>query len=297
MHALEDLGTHPSTARIVETVLAVWPEHRGYCAARFRDDDPGFRDRTEAVAALVLRQVGDSLELYCRDYRWMCERFLEEEIHFARHRQYRLKTFDEANREVYADPAYMSRYVRGILISQILWTPHARAFDYFRTRFLAALAPDADYLEIGPGHGLFLYFASQQPRIASLEAWDVSESSIAETRKTLARLGAEREIDILLQDVLAAPSRHDEFDGAVISEVLEHLERPILRCARSMRRCARAGGSSSTRRSTARRQITSIFGAPRTSSSASSRIRASRSKTLPSSQSPASRSSARWRVT
>jgi len=30
----------------------------------------------------------------------------------------------------------MSKYVRGILISQIIWDPHAKAFDAFREEFL-----------------------------------------------------------------------------------------------------------------------------------------------------------------
>lgn len=122
----------------------------------------------------------------------------------------------------------MSRYVRGILISQLLWKPHAQAFDYYCNDFLGRLPTDSSYLEVGPGHGLFLYFASQSANLSKLEAWDVSASSIAETRSTLKTLGVQREISIVEQDVLKAPSRQNEFDGAVISEVLEHLERPDL---------------------------------------------------------------------
>jgi 2-polyprenyl-3-methyl-5-hydroxy-6-metoxy-1,4-benzoquinol methylase len=239
--AIDKLSAYPNTKRIVDEVLSVWPEHLGYCEARFRADDDTFERRMDETSGLILKNVGDQLRLYCQDYRWMCEEFLNEEIHFRRTGAYRLSTFEEAYREVYSDPNYMGRYVRGILISQLIWEPHARAFDFFRTTFLPRLPENGEYLEVGPGHGLFLYYAAQAPNLARLEAWDVSQSSIAETRAALKRLGVTRDISIVEQDVLKAPSRHAEFDGAVISEVLEHLERPEL-ALRSLHAALRPGG-------------------------------------------------------
>jgi 2-polyprenyl-3-methyl-5-hydroxy-6-metoxy-1,4-benzoquinol methylase len=222
------LAPYPSLAHVAAVTLQSWPEHRRYLDARFKADTPEFLARTEEFATLALKNIEGALETYVADYRWMCERFSEEELFFFREDRYRLSTFAEAYEQVYSNDAYMSRYVRGILISQMLWDPHARAFDLFRTEFLASFKDGARYLEVGPGHGFFLAFASNTPAVARLEAWDVSESSIAETRKALAQLGVTREITIVEQDVLKAPSRHEEFDAAVISEVLEHLERPDL---------------------------------------------------------------------
>ena len=45
------------------------------------------------MAALALRLMGDDLDDYCTDYRWMCEAFTEEEIFFRRTGSYRLRTF------------------------------------------------------------------------------------------------------------------------------------------------------------------------------------------------------------
>ena len=154
--SIEMLSAYPSMSSVVSSVLEAWPEHLAYCTARFRDNDPGFLDRTEEFATLVVKSTGDDLPGYCKDYRWMCEEFLNEEVFFRRHGHYRLSTFGEANAEIYSNHAYMSRYVRRILISQIIWDPHARAFDLFRTELLGKMPADAHYVEVGPGHGFFL---------------------------------------------------------------------------------------------------------------------------------------------
>jgi 2-polyprenyl-3-methyl-5-hydroxy-6-metoxy-1,4-benzoquinol methylase len=229
------------TGEICKSILHNYPEHEQYLSARFRNFDPDFEDRMEDLAELALVSMGDEINEYVLDYRWMCEEFIKEEIYFRRRKEYRLKTFDEAYREVYSRPEVMGRYVRGILISQLIWEPHARAFDFFRTDFIGKAAGGSSYLEVGPGHGFFLYFASRSPEIAKLEAWDVSDSSIAETRHALSQLGVERKIDIVKQDVIKAPSRQCEFDLAVISEVLEHLERPDA-ALRSLYGALRPGG-------------------------------------------------------
>ena len=237
----EKLNPYPHLRSVVDETIRIWPEHERYCESRFKADADDFLTRTDEFARLALVNIGDELPRYVADYRWMCERFLEEELHFHREGSYRLSTFADAYREVYSDLDYMGKYVRGILISQILWDPHARAFDIFRTEFLPRLPERASYLEVGPGHGLFLYFASQAKQIERLEAWDVSKASIAETRAALSRLGVTREINIVEQDVLKAPPRQEEFDGAVISEVLEHLERPDL-ALQSLRAALKPGG-------------------------------------------------------
>lgn len=226
MDTIHRIAGRPSLSQLVNSVLEVFPNHASYLQARFAADEEPYLERTEMVAERVLAICGDNLPTYAVDYRWMCERFVEEEIHFARTGGYRLSSFAQASAEIYADPDYMSRYVRGILLSQVLWSPHARAMDLFRTRFLPSLKSSARYLEIGPGHGLFLHWASSCSDISAVEAWDVSASSIAETRHALAALGTSRRIVLKHCDLLSATPPGAAFEAAVISEVLEHLEEP-----------------------------------------------------------------------
>ncbi len=221
------LQDHPSLARIVDAVLMAWPEHKKYIGGRFRDNSLEFLQRTDAVAKQALLLMGDELPRYSEDYRWMCANYMEEQIYFQRHGEYRLQNFAEVNREIYSNAAYMGRYVRGILISQILWINHAVAMDLFRTQFLPIAQPGADYLEVGPGHGLFFYFASGDPRYATLTGWDISDTSIAATRQAMQDMGvAASRYRLVQQDIFDANCPAECFDAVVISEVLEHLEAP-----------------------------------------------------------------------
>ncbi len=241
MHPSLDFSCHESLQRITSTLLRVWPEHAKYLTLRFRDSSPDRIARDELLASLILKLIEDDLELFCRDYRWMCEEFTQEELYFRRYGNYRLKTFAEANQNIYSNPAYMPRYVRGILMSQLLWSNHAGAVDLFRTRYLPLLPDRFEHLEIGPGHGLFAYFARSDSRSDLVTCWDVSSSSLAATREALKKLKLVEPVALVQKDVLDASSTQASFDSAIASEVLEHLERPD-EALRNIHRALRPGG-------------------------------------------------------
>src|SRR5262245_22045991 len=131
-----DFAPYPSLSTIIAELLTVWPEHKKYLQARFIGDDEAFRARSDEIAGRVLTLVGPRLPEFCADYRWMCKNFIDEELYFRRHKRYRLSTFAEAYEKVYSNIPYMSRYVNGILLSQLFWHNHAAAMDLFRVRFL-----------------------------------------------------------------------------------------------------------------------------------------------------------------
>ena len=153
-------------------------------------------------------------------------------MYFARIGEYRLKTFEEANREVYANADLMTRYMNGLLVSDALWLNHASAMDRFRQDLSSRRrSPAAVDLEIGPGHGMLLHLALRFGAFGSCTAWDVSETSVAHVRGILAMLGQSDRVDLRLTDLYsdgALAANRGRFDTVVLSEVLEHLERPLL---------------------------------------------------------------------
>jgi 2-polyprenyl-3-methyl-5-hydroxy-6-metoxy-1,4-benzoquinol methylase len=107
-----------------------------------------------------------------------------------------------------------------------LWTNHASSFDFYINEFLKENPPDYRHLEIGPGHGLLLYYASIDPRCGSLAAWDISPVSIRKAADCLRTLGVEREVEFEVRDVTSNCEEDGQFESIVFSEVLEHLEHP-----------------------------------------------------------------------
>jgi 2-polyprenyl-3-methyl-5-hydroxy-6-metoxy-1,4-benzoquinol methylase len=244
MISLED---RPCLSRLVSHQFEVWPEHRRYLEKSFAERPRAVLDISEAVAAIVLRLAGElpgGLDELCADYRFMCEQLiLPEEVFFRRYDRYRLTSFADAFRECYGNPELMSRYMRGVLLSNVFWDNHARAFAHFLNRFLPSLPENADYLEVGPGHGLFLSFAARRETIGTVSGWDVSPASIGTTRQSLECIGVERKVELVLQDIFAAGTDGGErqFNAIVLGEILEHLEDPAS-ALRSVARRLRSGG-------------------------------------------------------
>lgn len=213
---------HPAMDRIVSAVLELWPEHVKFADRRFALGDAVAAER---VARLILRLVGDELPRFAADYRFICELSLEEELHFRRSGTYRLSTFAEADREVYSNHEFMTRYMNGLLMSQLFWSNHTSVIDTYVRDYLPALSPGYRHLEIGPGHGLLLALVAEDARAATIAAWDVSPASLDATRLSLDRLGVTRAVELARHDLFDT-SGDQRFDSIVVSEVLEHMEDP-----------------------------------------------------------------------
>ena len=220
------LAPYPALSLLVAKQLAVWPDHTKYIQARFDDDDDDFLACSEEVSQLVLKIVKEDLDNFCESYRWMSLNFNEEQLFFARHGRYRFSTFHEAFVNIYSNNVYMERYVQGILLSQVFWRNHAQAMDHYRRVFLSSAPQGYSHLEVGPGHGLFLYFAASDCRAGLVTAWELSDASISATRDCLDLFGVTERVNLVQTNVLEVNDPVETFDTILISEVLEHLERP-----------------------------------------------------------------------
>jgi 2-polyprenyl-3-methyl-5-hydroxy-6-metoxy-1,4-benzoquinol methylase len=235
------LANRPHTLRLVDAVLEDWPEHAAYLIKSFAPRTPAMHEATEVASNAALKLIAGQEARFAADYRWTCDRLRDEELIFHREGRYRLSTFAEANAEVYSDHEYMGRYVNGLLLTQLLWYNHIATFEMFLNEVLPNAEREFDYLEVGPGHGLMVYFAAQSPLCRTLEAWDVSSVSLRETRAALDTLGLTKPVALVETDILQATQPNKKFDLIVISEVLEHLETPDV-ALRFLRNCLNDGG-------------------------------------------------------
>jgi 2-polyprenyl-3-methyl-5-hydroxy-6-metoxy-1,4-benzoquinol methylase len=229
-----DDGRFPNLGKLVGQVLAIWPEHRRYLEKSIGARDAGLMQHSELLAGMVVRLAGSmsgGLPDLCADYRFLCEGIvLPEELHFRRHGTYRLTKFEDALRTVYSDRGFMTRYMTGLLASDVLWINHCQGLQHYAHNFLGGLRQGSSLLEIGPGHGLLLYLATRAAKVGQVTAWDISRASLDMAQHALDVLQAPRaarfEERNIFDPSILAPENGGAFDGVVLSEVLEHLETP-----------------------------------------------------------------------
>jgi 2-polyprenyl-3-methyl-5-hydroxy-6-metoxy-1,4-benzoquinol methylase len=217
-----EISRYSALNLLLKQQLDVFPEHEKFLTKRFASTD---FEAAERVAQLVVRISPDAVKL-AQDYRWLCERLYEEELHFRRTGGYRLSSFEDAIREVYGQREYMARYMNGLLVSQVWWENHTRVIDYYSREFLRGNRDGYRHLEIGPGHGLLLYFAARDSRAGSVTGWDLSDASLSATSEALRQLETPRLVSLEKRDLFDAAASDQRFDSLVISEVCEHLEAP-----------------------------------------------------------------------
>ncbi|MBI5629284.1 MAG: class I SAM-dependent methyltransferase [Elusimicrobia bacterium] len=224
--AIEGLAAFPALRTFIEAELSAWPEHETYLAKSLSGRSPEVMSSSENLAGLALKLVGGELSEYAASYRWMCERINEEQLDFFRTGRYRRSTLEEVDKGFYQNRAVMDRWIKGLLLSQLFWRNHVEVMHCYAADFLPILKPGSRHLEIGPGHGLFLCLAALCGRVALLEGWDISQSSLDLTRRNLEALGVGEGISLRRVNVMEAPTDGPRFDSVVISEVLEHVENP-----------------------------------------------------------------------
>jgi 2-polyprenyl-3-methyl-5-hydroxy-6-metoxy-1,4-benzoquinol methylase len=139
---------------------------------------------------------------------------------------------------IYNSKSRMKAYMVGLALSLYLWPTHYEMFSFLRSEITKYSDSVHSYLEIGPGHGLFLMNAlNVLINLKRIVAVDISEESIRGT-KSIAKFffgNRAKEIEFYVSDILEYTS-DEEYDFIVAGEVLEHVEEPheVLKKIRSL---------------------------------------------------------------
>lgn len=220
-----NLESHPDLARVVAEQIRVFPEHAAYLEKRFGGESEDALAFANDIAVMVTQVSQGAITRVCEDYRWLSDIVIEEELFFRRNGRYRLTSFEQAVAEVYDNREYMTRYMNGLLASQLWWKNHTEVIRFYRDVFLGGAPDGFTHLEVGPGHGLLLALAASTDRCGVAEGWDISAASLANTREALDGMGVPAD-KVALREVNIFEAPAAQFQSVTFSEVLEHLEEP-----------------------------------------------------------------------
>ena len=221
-----DLKNKKSLHAIYEKIVYLIPNQQKTLINSFKVHSDQDLELLEILAEHIICLVGNNLEDYIRSYQWMLGIFKEELFYFIKNNKYRISTFKKAYEEIYSNSSYMEKYMQGLLLSQLIWPNHAKSFLHFY-KFIEKINKNFNYLEIGPGRGLYLALVGKSDFCKKIEAWDVSNESLKQTKESVEKLNINKKIKYQENDILNTKlSSNQKYDLIMISEVLEHLENP-----------------------------------------------------------------------
>lgn len=157
-------------------------------------------------------------------YLKMCKDMLSHQIAFKRTGTYSCNHSSEAYDKVYSSEEDMLSYMYGLALSQYLWPNHYAMFRYFQDT-CSDINGVHSYLEIGPGHGLYLLEAMRLFPEAKFSAVDISPVSLRISQEFVGHFAHGGSCDFRVQDVRKISS--ETYDFISMCEVLEHLDETL----------------------------------------------------------------------
>jgi 2-polyprenyl-3-methyl-5-hydroxy-6-metoxy-1,4-benzoquinol methylase len=220
----------PNFDKIIQLTVARSPFQKKKLEQHLARMDARFFARAEEFAANYIGYLDSQdipLDYAVKAYLDMCSSMMKCQIEFMKTGTYRTTDHDQAFTEVYSSPERMKSYMIALAISQFLWQTHYRIYEAFEDTISVAANTVGAYLEIGPGHGLYLHKAIQYlPATAAVHAVDISPVSIAITRSIINHFHpALTNATFWTGDILAYNTPL-LYDFITMGEVLEHVNEP-----------------------------------------------------------------------
>lgn len=157
----------------------------------------------------------------------MCKSMMKCQIEFMKTGTYTIASQDQAFDEIYSSSERMTPYMIALAISQFLWPTHYRIYEAFENTVRRKTPHVDSYLEVGPGHGLYLSKAIEYLRPETLiHAIDISPISVEISESIIKYIHPDiPNINYWTGDFLTFPLA-SRYDFITIGEVLEHVNEP-----------------------------------------------------------------------
>ena len=179
--------------------------------------------------SLYLKKNGLNMNYAIDAYLLLCKNMFVSQIYFLKTGKYPAENLEKATKNVYTSKEVMMSYMIGLALSQFLWETHYEMFSFFCKWLKNNSNNIKEYLEIGPGHGLFLKKAiGNLKNRAFYKVIDISQTSL-EITKSIIMLSypelIESRIDYQCSNILEI-EMEQKYDFITAGEVLEHLANP-----------------------------------------------------------------------
>lgn len=168
-----------------------------------------------------------TLEYGIDAYLKMINHMFKSQIKFMRTGKYPILNVDEIE-NIYQDKNEMLSYMIGLALSQYLWSTHYEMFNHLKDELIKNKQNIKQYIEIGPGHGLFL---KESIDILNDEvemiAVDISPISLEVSESIIKYFHPSKNINFINEDMLNL-NLDAQCDFIVMGEVIEHVDNPRL---------------------------------------------------------------------
>ena len=227
---LEYLSKYPNFRKIVQLVVDNSHLQKIKILNFHKKVDQLYFERAEKFSKdfqQYLNAQNTSLDTATKAYLKMCADMMISHLYFYKHNKYPLSEQKDAFEKVYDNANEMKSYVYGIAVSQFLWSTHYAMYSFFIQEIQKKDLNIKNYLEIGCGHGLFLFEAIKRfKEKTNFEIVDISKTSIEITKSIINHLVNDKiNINYKLQDILKYKF-DKKFDFIEMGEVLEHVDTP-----------------------------------------------------------------------
>lgn len=174
-----------------------------------------------------LKSQGISFDYAIDAYLKMCKDMVISQIYFMKTDKYPLEDQNQAFEEVYDSQTEMHSFMVALALSQYLWKTHYEMFRHFKGCIQNFTSKICNYLEIGPGHGLYFKYALEHIGFnSSYHAVDISKTSLDMTKTIISYFNLDKhDISYVYNDMLNI-SIDKKFDFITMGEVLEHVDFP-----------------------------------------------------------------------
>lgn len=211
--------------RLLEIILEANPLQVAFLKESVAYLEPSESAAMEGYIAYCL-SAGFDYGYLAECYNTIVRDTLKEQFYFQRYGRYRHSSYADVAASVYQNEDYMKRYMYGLALTTYLWPNHRTIHRCFIDAF--PRQQSGQYLEIGPGHGVYFMNAMRLGKYRRHVGIDISPTSIALTKSLLSsgNFGHFSNYEFVCADFLA-DQIDDRFQAVVMGEVLEHVENPL----------------------------------------------------------------------